>query len=55
MMPRWMVGCAGVVISAGLALFIGIALEFLSPVIIDEQHLEDAIPIPCLGSISEIA
>lgn len=52
--PRWLVACAGAVVSIGLALLIGVVRELLAPVLIDEQHLEDSIPIPCLGSISEI-
>jgi len=53
-MPRWMVGAAGGVVSVVLALLVGAVRELLFPVIIDVQHLEDAIPIPCLGSITEI-
>jgi len=54
-LPRWMVGAAGFVASIGFALFFGIVRELLQPVIIDEQHLEDSISIPCLGSINEFA
>lgn len=53
--PRWMVAAGGIVVSLGLGIFIGIARELLFPVIIDEQHLEDEISAPCLGSIPEIA
>jgi uncharacterized protein involved in exopolysaccharide biosynthesis len=53
--PRWLIAAAGFVASIGFALALGIAREFLQPVIIDEQHLEDSMPIPCLGSINEFA
>lgn len=52
--PRWLVGTAGIVASIAMALFVGIAMELISPVIIDTRHLEDTTHIPCLGSISEI-
>jgi uncharacterized protein involved in exopolysaccharide biosynthesis len=53
--PRWMVAAAGVGASIVLALGVGVLRELLHPVIIDEDHLEATIPIPCIGSISEIA
>ena len=54
-LERWMVAFAGFVLSFGLALAVGIARELLNPVLIDEQHLEESIRIPCLGSITELA
>ena len=53
--PRWMVAGAGAVASIVLALGVGVLRELLNPVIIDEDHLENTIPIPCVGSISELA
>ena len=53
--PRWQVAGAGIVAALGFSLLVGIARELLNPVIIDEQHLEETLSIPLLGSIAEIA
>jgi succinoglycan biosynthesis transport protein ExoP len=52
---RWQIAVAGFVAAFGLSLLVAVARELLSPVIIDEKHLEDTLPIPLLGSIAEIA
>jgi len=52
--PRWMIAAAGIAASLGLTLVLAILRELLNSVVIDEQHLEDVIPIPCVGSIAEI-
>jgi uncharacterized protein involved in exopolysaccharide biosynthesis len=54
-MSRWLVAAAGTVASFGLSILLGFGREFLFPVIIDEQHLEDAISVPCVGSVYDIA
>jgi succinoglycan biosynthesis transport protein ExoP len=52
---RWQVAGVGIVAALGLSLLVGIARELMSPVIIDEQHLEETLSIPLLGSIAKIA
>jgi succinoglycan biosynthesis transport protein ExoP len=53
--PRWQIAGGGILAALGLSLLVGIIREFVNPVIIDEQHLEDILSIPLLGSIPEIA
>lgn len=52
--PRWMIAAMGIAASLGLTVVLAILRELLNSVVIDEQHLEDVIPIPCVGSIAEI-
>jgi succinoglycan biosynthesis transport protein ExoP len=52
---RWQIAGAGFVAAIGLATLVAIARELLNPVIIDEQHLEDTLSVPLLGSIGKIA
>jgi succinoglycan biosynthesis transport protein ExoP len=52
---RWQIAGAGFVAALGLSLLVAIARELLNPVIIDEQHLEETLSIPLLGSIAKIA
>ena len=54
-MPRWIIAAAGSIVSVGFSLLLGFAREFLFPVIVDEQHLEDVLSVPCVGSIYDIA
>jgi protein tyrosine kinase modulator len=53
--PRWLIAAGGVIVSIGGAIAMGLLLEILFPVIIDQRHLEAAIPVPCLGAISRVA
>jgi uncharacterized protein involved in exopolysaccharide biosynthesis len=53
--PRWMIAAAGIIVSIGGALAVGFLREILFPVIIDQRHLESAVPLPCLGSVSRVA
>ena len=53
--PRWMIAAVGLLASIGGALALGVLREIIFPVVIDEQQLESAIPLPCLGSVSRIA
>ncbi len=51
--PRWIIACAGLVASLGIALAIGILRELLMAVVIDEGHLETLVPLPVIGSIPD--
>jgi succinoglycan biosynthesis transport protein ExoP len=52
---RWQIAGGGFVVALGLSLLVAIVRELVNPVIIDEQHLEESLPIPLLGSIAKIA
>jgi len=52
---RWQIAGAGFVMALGLSLLVAIVRELVNPVIIDEQHLEETLRIPLLGSIAKIA
>jgi succinoglycan biosynthesis transport protein ExoP len=52
---RWQIAGGGLVVALGLSLLVAIVRELVNPVIIDEQHLEESLPIPLLGSIAKIA
>ncbi len=51
---RRLIAAGGGVLALGFSILVGVARELLNPVIIDEQHLEDVLSIPLLGSISRI-
>jgi succinoglycan biosynthesis transport protein ExoP len=52
---RWQIAGGGLVVALGLSLLVAIVRELVNPVIIDEQHLEETLPIPLLGAIAKIA
>ncbi len=54
LISRGLMAAGGGVLALVISILIGIARELLNPVIIDEQHLEDTLSIPVLGSISKI-
>ncbi|MEE8166274.1 MAG: hypothetical protein V3T64_11940 [Myxococcota bacterium] len=51
---RRLIAAGGGVLALGFSILVGVARELLNPVIIDEQHLEDVLSNPLLGSISRI-
>ncbi len=54
LIPPWQIAFGGGVLALAVSILVGAARELLNPVIIDERHLEDALSIPLLGSISKI-
>ena len=54
LIPQWLIAAGGGVLALGFSILVGVTREFLNPVMIDEQHLEDVLSIPLLGSISRI-
>ncbi len=54
LIPRWQIAAGGGVLTLVLSILVGVARELLNPVIIDEQHLEETLSLPVLGSISKI-
>jgi uncharacterized protein involved in exopolysaccharide biosynthesis len=52
---RWLLLAAGIAASLGLAMGVGVLLEFLDPVILTAQQLEALTERPVLGSLPRIA
>jgi len=54
LISRGLMAAGGGGLALVFSILVGIARELLNPVIIDEQHLEETLSIPVLGSISKI-
>jgi uncharacterized protein involved in exopolysaccharide biosynthesis len=53
-LSRWLILAAGIVASLGLAVAVGVVLEFLDPVVLDARQLEGLIDRPVLGSLPRV-
>ncbi len=53
--PRWLIVRGGVVVSIGLALALGLLLEWRDPLIMTAEALEALARVPVLGSLPHIA
>jgi uncharacterized protein involved in exopolysaccharide biosynthesis len=53
--PRWQIALGGVAASIGLALALGLLLEWLDPLIMTAEALKTLAGVPVLGSLPHIA